>query len=455
MHFLFWRKRDDDLSAELRSHFQMAVQDRVDRGQTKAEAEAAVRREFGNELMVREATRNQWSWTWLEHFVQDLGYGSRLLARTPVFTAVVILTLALGIGANSAMFSIVYGILLRPLPYPDADRIAMVFLHFSPQNAEYGTMSLADYFDWRARNQSFEDPSIFTFGRFNLAGSPNPEQVSGASVSSGFFSTLKLTPLGGRFFVAGEDSPSSARLAVLSEQLWRRRFGARLDVIGSLININGEPTTIIGIAPARMRFPRAETEIWTNLQMVPPTRRGPFFFRGLARLKPGVTFSQARVETDAIAHQIEKANLNTYSQLSIPVVPLREAIVGRVQRALLVVFGAVLFVLLIGLVNIASLLLGRATGRQREMAMRVSLGATRWRLWRQLLTESLMLGLCGGAVGIAVAWAGVQLFRIWNPGGLPRLEAVHLDLPVVVFTLIVSVVSAVLFGMVPAAQSSR
>ena len=455
MRFLFWRKRDDELSEELRSHFQMAVQDRLERGETKAQAEAAVSREFGNELQVREAARGQWRCGWVEHFLQDLRYGTRLLARSPVFTTVVVLTLALGIGANSAMFSIVYGILLRPLPYPDADRVAMVFLHFSPQNAEFGTMSLADYFDWRAHNHSFEDPSIFTFGRFNLVGSPNPEQVSGASVSSGFFSTLRLKPFAGRFFVSGEDSPSGQRLAVLSEQLWRRRFGARADVIGSVININGEPTTIIGIAPAETRYPRAETEIWTNLQMVPPTRRGPFFYRGLGRLRPGISFVRAQAETNAIARQIEQANSGTYSQLSMPVVPLREAIVGRVQRALLIIFGAVLFVLLIGLVNIASLLLGRATGRQREMAMRVGLGASRSRLWRQLLTEALLLGLCGGIVGIGIAWAGVRLFRIWNPGGLPRLEAIHLDVPVVVFTGIVSVASSVLFGIVPALQSSR
>ena len=455
MRFPNWHHQDDELTEELRSHFAIAVQERMERGQSKAEAEAAVRREFGNELQVREATRQQWGWLWLEQLMQDLRYAGRLLVRTPMLTAVVVLTLALGIGANSAIFSIVYGVLLRPLPYPQADRVAMVFLHFSPQNAEFGTMSLADYFDWRSRNQSFEDPSIFTFGRFNLAGVPNPEQVSGASVTSGFFSTLRLKPLAGRFFAPGEDAPSSPHLAVLSEALWRRRFGSRKDVIGSATNINGEPATIIGVAPAQTHFPRAESELWTNLQLVPPTRRGPFFYRGIARLKAGVALGQAQAEMNAIARQIEHANPGTYSQLIMPVVPLHDAIVGNVRRALLVIFGAVLFVLLIGLVNIASLLLGRATARQREMAMRVSLGATRSRLWRQLLTESLLLGVCGGAIGIEAAWAGVRLFRSWNPSGLPRLDAVRLDVPVVIFTMVVSLVSGVLFGTIPALQSSR
>lgn len=444
-----------DLNDELRYHVEQLTQRNIENGMSRDDARRAALLSLEGVEQQKEACRDTRGVSHIEHLWLDLKFGARMLRKAPGFTIVAVTALALGIGANTAVFSLVYGVLYRPLPYPQSERLAMVFLHFSPQNERYGTMSAADYFDWRAGNHSFVDPSIFTFARFNLTGSGTSEQVGGASVSAGFFSTLGAEPLAGRFFRMGEDSASSPRLVVIGESLWRRRFGSRVDVIGSVIPVNGEPTTIIGIAPASIEFPRPETEMWTNLQLVPPTRRGPFFFRGIARLKPAVTLAQARAETNAIARQIERTNAGTYSQLTIPVVSLREALVGDVRRPLMVIFGAVAFVLLIGIVNVANLLLGRASIRGREISLRLGLGASRARVWQQLMTESVLLGVVGGAAGIAVAWSALRLLRAWSPGGIPRLDTVHLDWPVLLFTAAAALLSGVLFGTMPALHTSR
>ena len=453
---LFRRDRlENELDEELRYHVEQLTEENIDKGMAPEDAKRAALLAVEGLEQQKEACRDTRGVSAFEHLWIDLTFGARMLRKAPGFTTVAIAALALGIGANTAVFSLVYGVLYRPLPYPEADRVAMVFMDFRPRNYRFGTISVADYFDWRAGNHAFEDPNMFTYARFNLTGNGTAEQVGGASVTAGFFATLGVAPVAGRFFQAGEDGASSPRLAVLSERLWRRRFNGRADVIGSVIPVNGEPTTIIGVAPASVEFPRAETELWTNLQLVPPTRRGPFFYRGIARLKPGVTLAQAQAETNAIARQIERMNLGTYSQLTFPIMSLREALVGNVRRPLLVIFGAVTFVLLIGIVNVANLLLGRGTARAREMALRLGLGASRRRLWQQLMTESVLLGLLGGAAGVAVAWSSLRLLRAWNPGGIPRIDSVHLDWPVLLFSLLAALASGVLFGTVPALHTSR
>jgi predicted permease len=455
MRFLNWNRQDDDLTEELRSHIEMAVQERMERGQSRAEAEAAVRREFGNELLVREATRQQWGWIWAEQMVQDLRFALRMLRRSPGFTAVAVLTLAIGIGANTAIFSVVDGVLLQPLPYPASNRVAKVFLHFSPQNAPHGHMCQADFLDWSAQNQSFEEVSVYANGLYNITGIGSPEQARGVSVTAGFFPVMRVLPLIGRTIVSGEDSPTAPNVVILGERLWRRRFGASAAALGQVIEVNGEKATIIGVMPESFRFPREDAEIWTNLHLTPPKGRFPFFLTGVARLRPQVTWKQAQTETNKIGRTIELTANGQYRNLTMPVVPIREELVGDVRLPLLLMFAAVVALLLIASVNVANLLLARSTARAREMAVRVSIGARRSRLVRQLLTESLALALAGATAGIGLAWYAVRLLRVLNPGSLPRIDSIHLNAPVLGFAVGVAILTAILFGVGPALESAR
>ncbi|MBV8201268.1 MAG: ABC transporter permease [Acidobacteria bacterium] len=443
-----------DLAADVASYLELLAEEKMQAGMSPDAARRAARLELGGVEQVKERVRGARAGAWLDGLALDLRYGVRLLARSPGFAAVAVLALALGVGANTAIFSVVDGVLLRPLPYPDAGRLVLVSEHFSRSNFPYGNLCLADYLDWRAGNRAFEDPAVFNRRRFDLTGTGEPEQVGGAAVTAGFFTALRARPLLGRVFRAGEDGPARERLAVISESLWRRRFGGNPGVVGQAVDVDGDRSTIVGVLPSSFQFPRPDSELWTNLVFAPPARRGPFFYRGLARLAPGVTLAQAQAELDAIARRIALQDPRA-ARLSLPLQPLREAIVGDARPALLVLFGAVSLVLLIAAVNVANLLLARATVREREMAVRLGLGAGRARLLRQLLTESGLLALAGGAVGVAMAAAAIALLRAWNPGNLPRIQEVHLDARVLGFTLLVSLGTGLLFGLAPALQSSR
>ena len=445
---------EQDLDEELRAYLEQLTDEKVRSGESYAAARRAALLELGGVEQVKEEVREIRIGNMLESILHDLRYGFRSLAKNIGFTGVVILALALGIGANTTMFSVAYGILMRPLPYPDAGRVALVYMHFSPQNFDRGTMCIADYLDWKAQNHAFEEPSIFSSRRMDLVGTGEPEQVQGALVTAGFFSTMRVPPLLGRVFLPGEDRPGAPSTAVLSEALWRRRFSASPAVIGQSIAINGASATIIGVMPDAFRFPRATTELWTNLPLVPPTRRGPFIARGVARLKHGVTIEQAQLETNTIGQRIMREN-PYYRNLTLPVERLRDAIVGDVRTPLLVLIGAVGLVLLIAVVNVANLMLARATTREGEMALRLSLGAGRMRLVRQLLTESLLLSIAGGVAGLLVSYGGIQLLRSWNPGNLPLIEYVELDGRALGFMLLTAVVTGLLFGLAPAVQGMR
>ncbi len=354
------------------------------------------------------------------------------------------------------MFSVAYGILLRPLPYADADRVAVVYMRYFPRDFAFGTMCIRDYLMWKENNRAFEDPSLFTNRSMDIGGREGvPEQVQGASVTAGFFSTLEVRPLIGRTFAAGEDKPTAASLAVLSESIWRRRFAASYGVLGQTILVNGAPATVIGVMPAVFQFPRRQTEVWTNLLLNPPTRYGPWFYRGVARLRPGVTLAQAQSELNRIGLRMMQQN-TFYKRLTLPLLSLRDALLGvTLKPAILVLAGAVGLVLLIAVVNVANLMLARATVREREMALRLSLGASRGRLVRQLLTESVLLAVMGGAAGLLLAWGGIALIRAWNPGNLPFIDSVRLDLGALGFMLVVAMLTGVLFGLAPAFESAR
>jgi predicted permease len=456
---MWWRKlrqRDLDIQRELHADLELEAEEQQDNGLSPEEARNAARKAFGNATLVKEDARAVWRWTSLERLAQDLRYGIRTLRQNPGFTAAAVLTLALGIGADTAMFSVIYGVLFRPLPYPDADRLAVVHVRFYPQNAEYGTMSIADYLDWRGANHAFEDPAIFSNAswRFDLVGAGEPIEVKGCAVTENFFSVLRTGPLLGRVFRAGDSAATAAPAVVLSEPLWRNRFGANSAAIGKTVTLDGNPAVIVGVMPASFAFPAGQ-ELWTNIRLRPPTRRGPFPFIGIARIKQGVSLEQAQAETNAIGRQIERANPGSYRGMTMPVLPLEEALTGKARPALLVMFGAVFLVLLIATANVANLVLLRASGREREIAVRLSLGATRGRLIRQLLTESLLLGGGGGLAGLAFAWGGIHALRSWNPGNLPRMEDVHLDVGVLAFTFFVAVLTGVVLGFVPVLFGSR
>jgi putative ABC transport system permease protein len=392
----------------------------------------------------------------VDGFLQDLRYGIRSLRKNPAFTSVTVLLLALGIGANTAMFSLAYGMLLRPLPYANADRVAVVYMRYFPRDFAFGTMCIRDFLAWRDSNRTFEDPSLFRSLRMDIGGNEGfPEQVQGAAVTAGFFSTLGVRARIGRTFDAGEDGPAAAPLAVLSESIWRRRFAASAAVLGQSILVNGAPATVIGVMPGAFGFPWKETEVWTNLRLVPPTRYGPWFYRGVARLKAGVTMRQAQGELDDIALRMMQRNPD-YKRLALPVLNLRDALLGTTLKpAILVLAGVVGMVLLIVVVNVANLMLTRATVRRRDMALRLSLGAGRGRIVRQLLTESVLLATIGGAAGLALAWGGIEMIRISNPGNLPLVDMVRLDGGAFAYIAAVSMITGILFGLAPALEIAR
>jgi putative ABC transport system permease protein len=446
-----------DVDARMNEEFAFHIAARADdlekTGLSRDEALRQARLEFGGADKHKEAARSVWFLRGWHDLLADVRFGMRVLAKSPAFTIAAVLTLALAIGVNSAVFSAVYGILYRPLPFRAADRVAMIYLHFSPQNNPRGTMSLADFLDIRDSSKSFEKVAAATSGRADLRGGEEPEQVASAGVTADFFSVLGLEPLRGRTFRPGEDTGSSPNLVVISESLWERRFHRDESVIGRAIEVNGRPATIIGVVASSYGVPRGNPELWENLH-VAPTRRGPFFYRGIARLRAGVSMEQAEAEMATLANNLNHTTPRFYRDLQIPMEPLRDALTFAVRPALLMMFGAVLIVMLIAIVNIANLLLSRASVRQAEIAIRTSLGASRARLVQQMLTESVLLALLGAAVGLVLAYWAIRLFKAADLG-IPLMYTVSLDGRVVAFTILLSLCTAIAFGLVPALQSSR
>ena len=393
----------------------------------------------------------------MRNILQDLRYSIRLLFKNPGFTAVAVLALALGIGANTAIFSVVNAVLLRPLPYKDSDQIFMLWGSRPAFGLTRNLTSPADYYDWQKESKSFARISAWTEAFFNLTGDDNPERIAGVIASTNLFATLGVEPALGRTFMPEEGSPGQAPVALLGYRLWERRFGADPMIVGNRIAINDQNFTVIGILPKDFILPDMKPELIVPFTPTPEqasNRRGRYL-TVVARLNSDVTPDQAQSEIEAISARLQQQYPDTNSGHSVRIAPLHEEITGRTRPALLVLLGAVAFVLLIACSNVANLLLARAAARGKEMAIRSALGASRLRIIRQLLTESLLLAALGGIAGLLFAIWGADLLLSLSPAELPRAESISIDAKVLTFTLLASIATGLIFGLAPAVHASR
>ena len=460
------RRLYGDLSEEIREHLEEKVAGLVGNGMSRKDAEFAARREFGNVTLTEERARDVWRWPSLENLVRDVRYGFRMLRNNPGFSVVAIVTLALGIGANTAIFSVVDAALIRPLPYFEPNRL-ITLGEVRPQEGQSDSdrgiwnASYPDYLDWTRQSKSFQSLAGFSGDVFTLRGAGEPELLFGAQATVNFFSTLGVQPFLGRDFAVGEDIPAGPKVAILSYGSWVRRFGRDKQVLGRTLELDGKSVSIIGVLPREFEFaPQGSAEVWVPLHIEKDmaSRRSLRWMPVIGRLAPGVTPEQARAELHAISAGLTAAYPQENGAIQVVMVPLRDKIVGHVERLLLVLFGAVGFVLLIACANVTNLLLARASGRRREFSIRAALGAGRSRLISQLLVESLMLAAAGGALGLLLAVWGTSLLISAIPEKLldsaPFLRDAHANFAVLTFLCAAVISTGVAFGLVPALQVS-
>jgi putative ABC transport system permease protein len=449
----FFRKKklDSELDAEFRAHLEELTEENIRRGLSPEEARYAARREFGGIEQTKELYREQRGLPFFESLFQDLRFAVRLLIKNPGYTAVAVLTLALGIGANTAIFSLVNGILLEPLAYPQADRLVSVT----------GTYPRGAFVAMSKQVHSLDVAAYAEGHDFNLTGRGEPVRLTGTLVSDRFFSVLGAKPELGRTFLPGEDVAGQDQYVVLSHALWKERFASDPSIIGRPIDLEGVSRQVIGVMPADFRFPSSKTQVWIPLHNDPRDTTSYWasdFMPVIGRLHPDATIAQARTEIRLFQSRVFSlfpwpmpADWNA----GVSVIPLQEGMVSDVRARLLILLGAVVFVLLIACANVANLALSRAAMREKEIAIRCSLGAVRLRLIRQLLTESVLLAALGGLLGLFLAYEGIQFLRAALPADTPRLSNVHLDWRVLAFTAVIALLTGLLFGVAPSLHSSR
>jgi putative ABC transport system permease protein len=451
-----------DLDADIRDHIARETQANIDKGMTREKARYAALRAFGSVSLAQENTRAVWIPVWLDQFRQDIRYGLRMFGRNPVFTGVAVLTLALGIGLTTAVFSVVNAVLIQPLPYSGGDRIVVVR---ETHGELRGSASSGHFHDWTEATSVFEATAAGRATTFNLADAGDPERVNAMRVTPGYFQVAHMTPALGRYFTPA-DLEADERVVVLSEGLWKRRFGGDPSIVGRRIRLSDESFLVVGVAPLAYALTdpaRASVvggfsaQLWTPFVFSPEQRSnyGNHSLGVLAKLKPGITRAQAQTDLERVTRAIAERHPKEMESRSVDVQPLREVLTGNAEMRLFVLLALVVSVMLIGCVNIASLLLARAATRRKEIAIRASLGGGRPRIVRQLLTESLLLAGAGGLAGVIVAQSALRVFVNGFPANVPQLGEAGLQPEVLLFALAISMVSAAVFGTAPAIRAAR
>ena len=444
-----------EIGDELRHHEQRLAERLEAEGLSREDARREARRRVGNTPLLQDAGYDVRGGGWVEAFLKDGRYGLRMLRSHPGFTLTAVVTLALGIGANTAIFSVASGVLLRPLPYPDAEQIAMVWMDNARINLREDWHSYPNYVDYRDQSTTFAHMAVFNNTARIFTDGGEPERILGAHSSANLFDVLGVRPMHGRTYADAEGEPGSTPVIVLSHGLWHRRYGGRLDLVEKPIEINGRAARVIGIMPPGFAFPGKDTAYWvpTPINEQLRTSRGSLWLQVVGRMKPGATIAQAqsdllRVNGGILERFAGQKGYSVYVQSHY------DQLVGRIRPAVMVLLGAVGFVLLIACTNVANLLLARASTRERELALRAAIGAGRGRIIRQLLTESVLLSAIGGIAGLGLAWLGLNALLAAAPADLPRLDQIRIDGRVLGFTLGLAVATGLLFGLAPAIQTA-